>query len=228
MDRTCVSDGTKPCSTPHKANHRFDQPIHFKQMTRTLVAWKMTVADLWNSLELIFRWPYCLFALLPFGRVRLLSSMCCAHKPNVVFPMNIALASDMSSMQELILVFVAKSHVWTQRIFLVYAIDTGCIMNLGPANLSRHQLASSRDQERHIGIVLLECIVYAPNKNRLGVELSVSCCLICQSHKLAQSVLVFRDHALIEIIFHHVDRRHVCLDGLSNGVCRCGGNTLKL
>lgn len=107
-------------------------------MTRTLVAWKMAVADLWYSLKLIFRWPYCLFALLPFGRVRLLSSMCCSYKPNVVFPTNIAMTSDMSPMQELILVFVAKGHVWTQRIFLVYAIDTGCIMNLGPANLFRH------------------------------------------------------------------------------------------
>lgn len=117
-------------------------------MTRTLVAWKMAVADLWYSLELIFRWPYCLFALLPFGRVRLLSSMCCAHKSNVVSPMNIAMASDMSPMHELILVFVAKSHVWTQRIILVYAIDTGCIMNLGPANLFRHQLESSRDSRK--------------------------------------------------------------------------------
>jgi hypothetical protein len=102
----------------------------------------------------------------------------------------------------------------------VYAIDTSCIVNLGPANLFRHQLASSRDsreKKSHKSIDLLECIVYAPNKNRLGVELSVSCCLICQSHKLAQSVLVFRDHTLIKIIFHHVDRRHVCLDSLSNG-----------
>jgi hypothetical protein len=125
------------------------------------------------------------------------------------------MASDMGPMQELILVFVAKSHVWTQRIFLVCAIDTSCIMNLGPANLFRRQLASSRDsrkQERHISIALLECIVCAPNKNRLGVELSVSCCLICQSHKLAQSILVFRDHTLIKIIFHHIDRRHVCLN----------------
>jgi hypothetical protein len=58
------------------------------------------------------------------------------------------MASDMSSMQELILVFVAKSHVWAQRIFLVYAIDTGCIMNLGPENLFRHQLASSKESRR--------------------------------------------------------------------------------
>lgn len=105
-------------------------------MTWTLVTWKMAVADLWYSFKLILRWPYCLFALLPFGRVRLLSSMCCAHKPNVVFSTNIAMTSDMSPTQELILVFVAKSHVRTQRIFLMCAIDTGCIMNLGPANSS--------------------------------------------------------------------------------------------
>jgi hypothetical protein len=54
------------------------------------------------------------------------------------------MTSDISPMQELILVFVAKSHVWTQRIFLVYAIDTGCIVNLGPVNLFGHQLASSK------------------------------------------------------------------------------------
>jgi hypothetical protein len=35
---------------------------------------------------------------------------------------------------ELILIFIAKSHVWAQRIFLRYAIDTGRIMNLGPAD----------------------------------------------------------------------------------------------
>lgn len=94
----------------------------------------MTVGDLWHSLKLIFRWPYCLFALLPSGRVRLLSSMCRAHKPDVIFPTNIAMAGDVGPLQELILVFVAKSHVWTQRIFLVYAIDTGCIVHLRPVN----------------------------------------------------------------------------------------------
>jgi hypothetical protein len=69
--------------------------MHFERMTRTLVAWKMAVADLWYSLKLIFRWPYRLFALLPFGRVRLLTSMRCAPKPNVIFPNNIAMTSDM-------------------------------------------------------------------------------------------------------------------------------------
>lgn len=83
----------------------------------------MAVADLWHSLKLIFRWPYCLFALLPFSRVLLLSSMCYGHKPNIVFPTNIAMASDVSPMQDLlILVCIAKSHVWTRRIFLVHAI----------------------------------------------------------------------------------------------------------
>lgn len=109
----------------------------------------MAVTDLWYGLKLVFRWPNCLFPLLPFGRIRLLSSMCCMHKPNVVFPTNIAMASDVSPMQELALVFVAKSHVWTQRIFLVYAIDTGCIMNFGPENLFSNQLASSRGSRKH-------------------------------------------------------------------------------
>lgn len=144
------------------------------------------------------------------------------HKPNVVFPTDIAMASDVSAKQELFLVFVAKSHVWTQRIFLVYAIDTSCIMNLGSDNSVSNQILPSRNsnQSIHKGVVLVESIVYTPYKNRLGVELPVSCCLICQSHKLAHAVLIFRDHALVEIIFHNVDRRHDGLASLSNDICR--------
>ena len=71
----------------------------------------MAVADVWYSFELIFRWPYYLFASLPFGRVLLLTRMCCIYKRNVVFPMNIAMASNVGPMQKLILVFIAKCHV---------------------------------------------------------------------------------------------------------------------
>ena len=60
--------------------------------------------------------------------------MSCAHKLNVVFPTNVPMTCDVSPVKELILIFIAKSHVWTQRITLVYAIDTGRIMNLGSAD----------------------------------------------------------------------------------------------
>lgn len=62
--------------------------------------------------------------------------MSCAHKFKVVLRTNIAMTCYMSSSEELILIFIAKSHVRAQRIFLVYAIDTGRIMYLGPADLS--------------------------------------------------------------------------------------------
>lgn len=62
--------------------------------------------------------------------------MSCVHKFKVVFPTNVAMTCDVSPTEDLILIFIAKSHVRAQRIFLVYAIDTGRIMNLGPADLS--------------------------------------------------------------------------------------------
>lgn len=62
--------------------------------------------------------------------------MSCAHKFHVVSPTDVAVACDVSPAEELILIFIANGHVRAQRIFLVYAIDTGRIMNLGPADLS--------------------------------------------------------------------------------------------
>ena len=44
------------------------------------------------------------------------------------------MACDVSPAEELILILIANGHVRAQRIFLVYAIDTGRIMNLGPAD----------------------------------------------------------------------------------------------
>lgn len=46
------------------------------------------------------------------------------------------MARDVSPTEELILIFVAKSHVWAQRILLMYAIDAGRIMNFGPTRSS--------------------------------------------------------------------------------------------
>lgn len=101
---------------------------------KTLVAWQVAVADLWHSLKLILGWPYCLLPLLSLGCICLLSCMSCAYKSKVVLSMNIAMTCDMSPTEELILVFVAKGNMWTQRVLLVYSIDASCIMNLGSAN----------------------------------------------------------------------------------------------
>jgi hypothetical protein len=60
------------------------------------------------------------------------------------------MASDMSAKQELVLVFVAKSHVWAQRIFLVYAIDTSCVMNLGSDNSVSNQILSRKIQTNQV------------------------------------------------------------------------------
>ena len=113
----------------------------------------------------------------------------------------------MGTPNKLILIFIAESNVQPQRIFNSYTIDASGRVDLGPKILLEHGQRINlgwphREHSKRAAFLNL------PDEDCLGIYFSISCSLIGQGDQLAYTLLGPWDHALVKVVFDHVDSRH--------------------